>query len=76
MSIQLSALRIHQHRVRLGLSPEQFGVRIGCSGMTVRRVEAGYVPFRSTQVKFARSLEVHVDDLFPLALDRRGEVSA
>jgi hypothetical protein len=59
------------HRVRLGLSPEQYGVRIGTSGMTVRRVEAGYTPFRSTQVKFAADLELHVDDLFPLTLDKR-----
>lgn len=71
MSTRLSARRIHQHRVRLGLSPEQYGVRIGCAGMTVRRVEAGYTPFRSTQVKFARDLAVTVDELFPLTLDHR-----
>lgn len=71
MATRLSARRIHQHRVRLGLSPEQYGVRIGCSGMTVRRVEAGYVPFRSTQAKFAKDLDLLVDDLFPLSLDRR-----
>ena len=71
MSKRLAASRIHQHRVRLGLSPEQYGIRIGCSGMTVRRVEAGYTPFRSTQVKFSRDLDVAVDELFPLALDRR-----
>ena len=57
--------------MRLGLSPEQYGVRIGCSGMTVRRVEAGYTPFRSTQAKFAEDLGLKVDDLFPLSLDRR-----
>lgn len=68
---RLAASRIHQHRVRLGLSPEQYGIRIGCSGMTVRRVEAGYVPFRSTQVKFVKDLGVTVDELFPLSLDRR-----
>lgn len=39
--------------------------------MTVRRVEAGYTPFRSTQAKFAHDLEVEVDELFPLSLDRR-----
>ncbi|MCU1500608.1 MAG: hypothetical protein JWM47_4561 [Acidimicrobiales bacterium] len=71
MSNRLSARRIHQHRVRLGLSPEQYGIRIGCSGMTVRRVEAGYTPFRSTQAKFAKDLDLQVDDLFPLTLDRR-----
>jgi hypothetical protein len=53
------------------LSPEQYGIRIGVSGMTVRRVEAGYTPFRSTQGKFAQSLGVEVDELWPLSLDRR-----
>lgn len=57
--------------MRLGLSPEQYGIRIGCAGMTVRRVEAGYTPFRYTQAKFARDLGVEVDELFPLDLDRR-----
>lgn len=71
VSNRLAARRIHQHRVRLGLSPEQYGIRIGVAGMTVRRVEAGYTPFRSTQAKFARDLGVEVDELFPLSLDRR-----
>lgn len=75
VSSQLAGARIHQHRVRLGLSPEQYGDRVGCAGMTVRRVEAGYQPFRSTQAKFARDLGVEVDELWPLALDRR-EVEA
>lgn len=69
MSNRLAARRIQAHRVGLGLSPEQYGLKIGVAGMTVRRVEAGYTPFRSTQVKFARSLDVSVADLFPLALD-------
>lgn len=64
MSKRLSALRIQQHRIALALSPEQYGVRIGVCGMTVRRVEAGYVPFRSTQGKFAKDLDVEVADLF------------
>lgn len=69
MSNRLAARRIQQHRIRLGLSPEQFGLKIGCSGMTVRRVETGYTPFRSTQAKFAHELELEVDELFP-ASDR------
>lgn len=76
MSNRLAGHRIHQHRVRLGLSPEQYGIRIGCSGMTVRRVEAGYTPFRSTQAKFAHDLGIEVDELFPLSLDRRRMVAA
>lgn len=39
--------------------------------MTVRRVEAGYTPFRSTQKKFADDLKVEVTHLWPLSLDRR-----
>ena len=70
-SNRLAGQRIHQHRVRLGLSPEQYGIRIGMSGMTVRRVEAGYQPFRSTQAKFARDLGVAIDELWPLSLDHR-----
>lgn len=63
---RVAAQRIQTRRVRLGLSPEQYGVRIGTSGMTVRRVESGYTPFRSTQLKFANDLDVKVDELFPL----------
>lgn len=76
MSNRLVGRRIHQHRVRLGLSPEQYGTKIGVSGMTVRRVEAGYTPFRSTQAKFARDLNAPVDELFPLSLDRRKAAAA
>ena len=71
VSTSLAGLRIHQHRVRLGLSPEQYGARIQVAGMTVRRVETGYVPFRSTQAKFAADLGVQVDELWPLSLDHR-----
>lgn len=70
MFSQLAGLQIQKHRVRLGLSPEQYAARIKVAGMTVRRVEKGYTPFRSTQVKFARDLGVEVDELYPLSLDR------
>jgi transcriptional regulator with XRE-family HTH domain len=70
-STRIAARRVHQRRVRLGLSPEQYGIRIGISGMTVRRVEAGYTPFLSTQFKFASDLGVEVDELFPQSLARR-----
>lgn len=39
--------------------------------MTVRRVETGYMPFRSTQAKFAADLKLEIDELWPLSLDRR-----
>lgn len=64
MLVNPTAQAIQRHRIRLGLSPEQFGQKIGCAGMTVRRVEAGYTPFRSTQAKFARELGREVDELF------------
>jgi len=64
MSNELARRRIHEHRVRLGLSPEQYGLRIGVSGMTVRRVEKGYMPFLSTRAKFARALDCNHVDLF------------
>jgi DNA-binding XRE family transcriptional regulator len=64
MSSQLARHLIHAHRVRLGLSPEQYGQRIRVSGMTVRRVEKGYTPFLSTQAKFAADLGMTVDALF------------
>lgn len=46
------------------MSPEQYGLHIGVSGMTVRRVEAGYTPLRASQGKFARALGLEVDELF------------
>ena len=64
MSNQLARHLVHQHRVRLALSPEQYGERIRVSGMTVRRVEMGYTPFLSTQKKFADDLGMSHTDLF------------
>lgn len=64
-SSRLAGRRIQKHRVRLGLSPEQYGLRIGASGMTVRRVEVGCTPFLSTARKFADDLELEPEDLWP-----------
>lgn len=64
MSNELAPLLVRQHRVKLGLSPEQYGQRIQVSGMTVRRVERGYTPFLSTQAKFAADLGLSLVDLF------------
>jgi transcriptional regulator with XRE-family HTH domain len=75
VSKQLAARRIHQHRVRLGLSPEQYGLGIGVAGMTVRRVESGFTPFLSTQAKFARDLDVEIDELFGLPSRRKVAVA-
>lgn len=64
MSMEHARKRIHEHRVGLGLSPEQYGYRIRVSGMTVRRVEEGFKPFLSTQAKFAADLGTTIADLF------------
>lgn len=64
VSNELARHLIHQHRVRLALSPEQYANRIGVSGMTVRRVEKGYRPFLSTQGKFAADLGMTAPELF------------
>jgi transcriptional regulator with XRE-family HTH domain len=66
-SSRVAARRVRTHRVRLGLSPELYGIRIGVSGMTIRRVEAGYTPFLGTQKRIADDMEVAVDDLFPIS---------
>lgn len=46
------------------MSPEQYGRLIHVSGGTVRRVEAGYIPFLSTQEKFAKALGTTHLELF------------
>ena len=69
-SNRLAGSRVALHRSRLGLSPEQYGIRIGVSGMTVRRIEQGYRPFLSTQIKFAQDMGLLVDDLWPLGSRR------
>jgi transcriptional regulator with XRE-family HTH domain len=61
---EVAGQRIYAHRVELGLSPEQFAVTVGVCGMTVRRIERGYIPFLSTQRKFAKALGVGQYELF------------
>ena len=65
MTNPLAPHLIRQHRVRLGMSPEQYGQQVvHCTGVTVRRVERGYTPFLHTQKKFADALGMTVDELF------------
>lgn len=75
-SQRLAGQRIHKHRVRLGLSPEQYGLRIAVSGMTVRRVELGMPVYVSTAKKFADDLELEVDELFPTFTPGRRRAAA
>ncbi len=54
--------QVHRDRVKLAMSPEQYGRHIGVSGGTVRRVERGYVPFLHNQKKFADALgQTHME---------------
>jgi DNA-binding XRE family transcriptional regulator len=55
---------IYAHRMKLGMSPEQYGTHIGCAGGTVRRVEKGYVPFLHNQRKFADALGMDRESLW------------
>lgn len=64
MDIDYARRRIHAHRTSLGLSPEDYGPRIGVTGKTVRRVESGHKPFLNTQKKFAAALNMVYTDLF------------
>jgi DNA-binding XRE family transcriptional regulator len=75
-SNRLAGNQVQLHRVRLGLSPEQYGIRIGVSGMTVRRIEDGCTPFLSTKKKFASALGLEVDELFPDSVKSRKRVTA
>lgn len=62
---ELAKRLVHSHRVRLGMSPEQYGSEVvHCSGGTVRRVEKGYVPFLYNQRKFAKALQMELTELW------------
>jgi transcriptional regulator with XRE-family HTH domain len=71
VSNRVAGRRIREHRVNLGLSPERYGQRIGVSGGTVRRIEAGLVPTVRTMFLIASDLGVQVTDLFPSATRER-----
>jgi transcriptional regulator with XRE-family HTH domain len=64
-SNRVAGRRIGEHRLNLGLSPERYGDRIGVSGGTVRRIEAGFAPTVRTMFLIASDMEVRVTDLFP-----------
>lgn len=62
--------RIYAYRVSRGLSPEQFGLLVGLSGMTIRRIEDGRNRADSllprTKFLIARAMDEEVGDLWPL----------
>jgi transcriptional regulator with XRE-family HTH domain len=66
-SNRVAGRRIREHRINLGLSPERYGARIGISGGTVRRIEAGLAPTVRTMFLIASDMGVQVTELFPVA---------
>ncbi len=56
---ELARLRFNQ-----GLTPEQLGEKIGISGQTIRRIEAGAHPRPRTAKKIADYFEREPSDLF------------
>mgnify|MGYP001081835876 CR=1 FL=1 len=57
--------RVRIHRINRGMSPEQFGHRVGVSGQTIRRIENGKRPTIRTMFLVARELDCEVVDLWP-----------
>lgn len=64
-SNRVAGRRIREHRINLGLSPERYGVRIGVSGGTVRRIEVGCAPTVRTMFLIASDMGLQVTELFP-----------
>lgn len=59
--------KLRSRRLNQGLSPEQLGDRLGISGRTIRRVEAGQmVPTPRTMFALAEWAEQEVVDLWRL----------
>lgn len=57
------------------MSPEELGHKVGLSGMTIRRIEAGIgQPTIRTRFLIARELDMEVTTLWPSSL--RTEVAA
>lgn len=58
--------RLRELRINKGLSPEQLGNRVGVSGRTIRRVEAGGMqPTVRTMFLIAQAFDAEVVDLWP-----------
>jgi transcriptional regulator with XRE-family HTH domain len=70
-SNRVAGRRIKEHRINLGLSPERYGARIGVSGGTVRRIEAGLAPTVRTMFLIASDMDVRVTELFPATTRER-----
>lgn len=54
--------------MNLGLSPEAWGARIGCSGGTIRRAEKGAPLFDHTKRLIAAAMGLQSTDLWPVSM--------
>lgn len=64
-----TGLALRRLRLNTGLSPEQLGARVGVSGDTIRRLEAGVGPRHPhprTMFLLAEAFEMQVTDLWPV----------
>lgn len=60
-------MQLQRYRTNAGLSPEDLGMKVGLSGMTIRRVEHGVgSPTVRTRFRLARELGVEVTDIWPM----------
>lgn len=68
VSSKVVGRRLYYARIESGLSPEQFGAQVGCSGMTIRRLEDGRLkrPTARTMMLISRQLGVSPRELFDL----------
>jgi putative molybdopterin biosynthesis protein len=58
------------HRQKRGFSAAELAQRVGIRRQTIYAIESGsYVPNTTVALRLARTLEVHVEDLFALPLD-------
>lgn len=65
--LNVTGRQLFELRRNLGLSPEQLGYRVGCSGRTIRRIEEGRRPTVRTMFLLAKAFDAEVAELWPLS---------
>lgn len=65
--LNVTGRQLLEMRRARGLSPEQLGHRIGCSGRTIRRIEEGGRPTVRTMFLIAREFDREVSELWPIS---------
>lgn len=65
--LNVTGRQLFEMRRSLGLSPEQLGYRVGCSGRTIRRIEEGKKPTVRTMFLIAKEFDREVGELWPIS---------